>query len=173
MRGGRVEATAKSKLVVLLVGVASSGCTTLATSPAWVGGARAEGAPTRIAQQEAELERESREAAREPKRIGARHILVMHTGSERKPEGIQRTPEEAKVRAQEALAKIRAGANFDDLVGEYSDEPGAKERKGDLGVFEKKVMVKAFAEVAFKLEVGQVSEVVETPFGYHVIKRTE
>ncbi len=173
MRGGRVEATAKSKLVVLLVGVASSGCTTLATSPAWVGGARAEGAPTRIAQQEAELERESREAAREPKRIGARHILVMHTGSERKPEGITRTPEEAKKRAEEALAKIRAGASFDDLVGEYSDEPGAKERKGDLGVFEKKVMVKAFAEVAFKLEVGEVSEVVSTPFGYHVIKRTE
>jgi hypothetical protein len=172
MRGPFARSPLGRAAVLVLVSGAT-GCTTLATSPSWVGGTRAEGAPERIAKQEAELEKESREAAREPKRIGARHILVMHDGSERKPDGIARTREQAKKRAEEVLAKIRGGASFEDLVGEYSDEPGAKERNGDLGVFEKKVMVKAFAEAAFKLEVGQVSDVIETPFGFHVIKRTE
>ncbi len=153
--------------------VFASGCTTLASSPSWVGGARAETAAARIEAEEAALAKEAADQAREPSRIGAKHILVMHAGSERKPEGITRSKDEAKKRATEALAKIRAGAAFDDLVKQYSDEPGAAARNGDLGVFEKKVMVRAFAEIAFKLEVGQVSEVVETPFGFHVIQRTE
>lgn len=148
-------------------------CTTVTSSPSWVGGTLAEGAPVRIEREEAELKRETEAILKEPKSIGAKHILVMHNGSERKPPTVNRTKEQAKQRAEEAYAKAKAGEPFDKLVLQYSDEPGAAERSGDLGVFEKKVMVKAFSDAAFKLKVGDVSEVVETPFGYHVIMRTE
>lgn len=150
-----------------------SACTTVTSSPSWVGGTLAEGAPDRIAVQEAELKRETQAILKEPKSIGAKHILVMHAESERKPPTITRSKEEGRKRAQEAHAKAKAGESFDKLVMQYSDEPGASERAGDLGVFEKKVMVKAFSDAAFKLKVGEISEIVETPFGFHIIMRTE
>ncbi|AGP40686.1 hypothetical protein SCE1572_43085 [Sorangium cellulosum So0157-2] len=151
----------------------ATACGTLATSPSWVGGGLAVSAPIRAAEEDAAQERERALVASQPKQIGARHILVMHDGSKSRPEGVRRTRDEARARAQEALLKIRGGAAFEDVVAEYSDEPGAKERGGDLGVFERGVMVKGFADVAFALKVGEVSEVVETPFGFHIIQRTE
>jgi peptidyl-prolyl cis-trans isomerase NIMA-interacting 1 len=152
---------------------ACAGCTAIASTPSWTGGSLASGAPLRIAEQEAAIEREREEAARAPKTIGAKHILVMHADSQRKPPNVTRTKAEAKKRAQDCLREIRGGADFDEMVGKCSDEPGAAERNGDLGVFERTVMVKAFGDAAFSLRVGEVSEVVETPFGFHVIKRTE
>ncbi|AUX47257.1 peptidyl-prolyl cis-trans isomerase [Sorangium cellulosum] len=148
-------------------------CGTLATSPSWVGGGLAVSAPVRAAEEDAALARERALLASQPKEIGARHILVMHDGSKSKPEGIRRTREEARARAQEALVKVRGGASFDQVVAEYSDEPGAAERGGDLGVFQRGTMVKSFSDIAFSLKIGEVSEVVETPFGFHIIKRTE
>lgn len=148
-------------------------CTTLAKSPDWVGGSLAVEAPARIAAREAEEERERRIVASQPTRVAARHILVMHVESMSKPEGITRTRAAAKLRAQEALLKIRGGASFEEMVKEYTDEPGGAERNGDLGVFDRRTMVKPFADAAFALKVGEVSEVVETKYGFHVIKRTE
>lgn len=131
-------------------------------------------APERFERDESAIKERVKAILSEPKTIRARHILVMHDDSERKPPTVAaRTRVQAKARAAEALAKIRAGAKFDSLVAEYSDEPGAAERNGDLETFGKKTMVKAFEDVAFKLKVGEVSEVVETPFGFHVIMRTE
>ena len=97
----------------------------------------------------------------------------MHARSKSKPESVTRTREEARARADEALRKIRGGAAFEEIVKQYSDEPGSAERSGDLGTFERGQMVKAFADAAFALKVGEVSEIVETPFGFHIIKRTE
>jgi peptidyl-prolyl cis-trans isomerase NIMA-interacting 1 len=148
-------------------------CGTLATSPSWVGGGLALSAPSRAAEEDAALAREQQILASQPTEIGAKHILVMHNGSKSKPDNVRRTREEARARAQEALLKIRGGASFEQMVASYSDEPGAAERGGDLGVFERSVMVKSFSEVAFALKVGEVSEIVETPFGFHIIKRTE
>jgi len=148
-------------------------CTTLATSPSWVGGALAEEAPTRIAAQEAKEEQERRLIASQPTQVGAKHILIMHVGSTAKPEGVTRTREQALQRAHEALLKIRGGASFEAMVKEYTDEPGGVERGGDLGVFERGTMVKPFADAAFALKVGEVSEVVETKYGFHIIKRVQ
>ncbi len=105
--------------------------------------------------------------------FGAKHLLVMYKGSMRAPEAITRTKDEAKARAEEALKKARGGAKFEDLVKDYSDEPGAGQRGGDLGKFPKGRMVPQFQEGLEKTKVGQVSDLVETPFGYHVILRTQ
>ena len=108
-----------------------------------------------------------------PTEIGARHLLVMYRGSQRAPEQITRTQDEARTRALEALRRARAGEDFVALVREFSDEPGAGTRGGSLGVFGHGSMVPAFERAAFRLDVGAISELVETPFGYHVIQRTQ
>jgi parvulin-like peptidyl-prolyl isomerase len=103
-------------------------------------------------------------------KVSARHILIMHNESMRKPPEITRTKEEAMARAAEVKQKLADGGDFAALAGEYSDGPtGAN--GGDLGAFGRGRMHPAFEEAAFGLEVGGVSEVVETPFGYHLIHR--
>ena len=156
-----------------LIALACAGCGSLATSPSWIGGGLAVTAPERIAAQEAKEERERRLIASQPSQIGARHILVMHNDSQAKPPNLKRDRAEAMARAQEALLKIRGGAGFDEMVKQYTDEPGGAERTGDLGVFDRGTMVKPFADAAFALKIGEVSEIVETKFGFHIIKRTE
>lgn len=148
-------------------------CGSLATSPDWVGGGMAATAPARIAAEDAREEAERRRVASQPTQIGAKHILVMHDESQSKPPNLKRTRAEALARAKEALLKIRGGASFEELVPEYTDEPGGAQRGGDLGVFDRGTMVKPFADAAFALKVGEVSDIVETKFGFHIIKRTE
>lgn len=104
--------------------------------------------------------------------FGAKHILVMYKGSRRAPGAITRTKDEAKTRAVEAAKRAKKGDKFEDLVKEYSDEPGAAARGGNLGKFRKGTMVPAFQAAVEKMKVGGISEPVETPFGYHVIVRT-
>jgi NIMA-interacting peptidyl-prolyl cis-trans isomerase 1 len=108
-----------------------------------------------------------------PREIAARHVLVMHTGSERAPESITRTREQAQARALEVLRRARAGESIATLAAEFSDEPGAGERGGSLGRFRRGRMVRAFEDAVFALEVNAISDVIETDFGFHVIQRTE
>lgn len=158
---------------VFLLAIACSACTTLATGPEWVGGGLATIGPMRAAEREEAEERERERLARMPTRVGARHILVMHAKSMAKPENVTRTREEARQRAEECLTALRSGAAWEAVVGECSDEPGAAQRGGDLGVFERGSMVKAFSDAAFQLEVRAISDLVETPYGFHIIQRTE
>ena len=108
-----------------------------------------------------------------PAEISASHLLVQYAGSQSAKPAIVRNKEQARVRAEEALKRARAGEDFAALVKEYSDEPGAAERAGALGRFPHHAMVKPFADAAFHLKVGEISNVVESPFGFHVILRTE
>ncbi|MBX3204225.1 MAG: peptidylprolyl isomerase [Labilithrix sp.] len=111
--------------------------------------------------------------AGEPARIGARHVLIQWMGSERAPAAVVRSREQALSVAQEVLKRARNKDDFARLAIEFSDEPGAGGRGGSLGRFGRGQMVGAFEAAAFKLEVGQISDIVETPFGFHIIQRTE
>jgi len=105
--------------------------------------------------------------------IAASHVLVAYQGAMRAAPTITRTKEEAKKVAEQLLARARKGEDFAKLATEASDDPSAKLNSGALGKFTRERMVKPFADAAFALKPGAVSELVETPFGYHVIKRTE
>lgn len=98
-------------------------------------------------------------------KITAKHILIMFADE------TDEAKTEAKKKAEEVLAKVKAGEDFDALIEEYNEdtgEPGSGYTFADDGT-----MTQAFADAAFKLEVGEVSELVETEFGYHIIKRVK
>ncbi|EDM74097.1 Parvulin-like peptidyl-prolyl isomerase [Plesiocystis pacifica SIR-1] len=101
--------------------------------------------------------------------VRASHILLMYQGSARST--ATRSKAEAEQQINALAEQIRGGADFGDLAKANSDCPsGAK--GGDLGSFGKGQMVKPFEVAAFGMDVGQVSGVIETDFGYHIIKRT-
>jgi parvulin-like peptidyl-prolyl isomerase len=105
----------------------------------------------------------------EPEQVQAVHVLIKV--AENAP---QDKVDAAKKRAQDALKKIKGGADFGAVAKEYSEDAMTKEKGGDLGFFRKGVMVPKFEEAAFALKVGEVTkEPVRTPFGFHVIKVTE
>jgi hypothetical protein len=108
-----------------------------------------------------------------PVEIGARHVLIQWMGCRRAPETIVRTREQALRVAQAVLEKARGGEDLGRLATEYSDEPMAGSRAGSLGCFRRGTMDKRFEAAAFALQPGQISEVVESDFGFHVIQRTE
>lgn len=102
--------------------------------------------------------------------VRASHILLMYAGSERST--ASRSKAEAEASIAELKTKLDAGADFAELATAHSDCPSAS-RGGDLGLFGRGQMVAPFEEAVFALPVGGVSGVVETPFGFHLILRTE
>ncbi len=105
-----------------------------------------------------------------PERVAARHILVTWTGSEGAAFGTVRTKKEAVRRVGEIQEELAAGVPFPEVARKYSDDPTAG-RGGFLGSGEQGTWVPAFEEVVFALPVGGVSGRVETPFGFHIIRR--
>ncbi|MDT8862027.1 peptidylprolyl isomerase [Alkalihalobacillus sp. MEB130] len=75
--------------------------------------------------------------------------------------------------ANELIERIEAGEDFADLAREYSTDPGSGARGGDLDFFGRGQMVEPFEEAAFSLEIGEISEPVESDFGFHIIKVTD
>lgn len=77
---------------------------------------------------------------------------------------------EKEEEAKKVLEKVKAGEDFAKLAKEFSKDPGSGQQGGDLGYFQRGMMVPAFEEVAFSLEKGKTSDLVKTQFGYHIIK---
>ena len=108
-----------------------------------------------------------------PDEVAASHILISYKGADRADAKIKRGKQAAKKEAERIRNLIiNEGKDFADMAKQHSDGPSGP-KGGDLGKFKFEVMAKPFSEAAFALEVGEVSEVVETGFGFHVIKRTE
>ena len=103
-------------------------------------------------------------------RIRARHILIAHSMAAAADPELDRTKEQAKAIADNLLLQIKSGSEFDKLAREHSDDASRK-RGGDLGVFTKGIMHQTFEETVLALNIGQHSEVIETPFGFHLIER--
>ena len=148
-------------------------CGAAPSSPAKTPGAAAAAAETsaEACLRAASAKREKR--ADEPARISAKHVLVKYDGAKGAKPAIGRSREEACLRAIEARDKIRGGADFSKVVIEYSEEPGAASREGSVGSVERGDVVPPFADAAFELDMGQLSDVVESDYGFHVILRTE
>ncbi len=100
------------------------------------------------------------------KEVQAKHILIAFAGAERSEQ--TRTKDEAKQIAED-IARTVSTDNFSSVATQRSDDAGSGANGGDLGWFGKNMMVAAFEEAAFGLADGQISGVVESPFGYHII----
>lgn len=101
--------------------------------------------------------------------VRASHILLMYKGSSRS--SATRSKEEAATTIASLKTQIDGGADFAELARAHSDCP-SKSKGGDLGAFGRGQMVGPFENAAFGLPVGGTSGVVETQFGYHIIRRT-
>ena len=98
------------------------------------------------------------------KEVHARHILF------RTPAGDDKVGKEAEDKVKAVIARLKKGEDFAKVAGEVTEDPSGKANGGDLGYFTKDQMVPEFAEAAFKLDAGQISDPVKTQFGWHVIK---
>jgi hypothetical protein len=108
-----------------------------------------------------------------PEEIKASHVLISFKGADRADANITRSKNEAKAEAERIRGLIvNQKKDFAEMARAHSDGP-SKSKGGDLGKFKFEFMAVEFSEAAFALEVGSVSEVVETGFGFHIIKRTE
>lgn len=126
---------------------------------------------------DADIEQYLKDHQEEFKRV--RHILIsteppapsLPGAASDEPEKKALTKDEARQKAQSILDRIRNGEDFATLAQENSDDPGSKEKGGDLGlVTQEDPLVPEFKTAAFALKPGEISELVETQFGIHIIK---
>ncbi|MBI5640425.1 MAG: peptidylprolyl isomerase [Nitrospirae bacterium] len=98
----------------------------------------------------------------------ARHILVKVDA-----DASEEDKKKARTKAEDLLKRVKAGEDFAKLATEFSDDPSAKTKGGDLGYFSRGRMVKEFEDAAFALKPGDISDIVTTKYGYHIIKVTD
>jgi len=101
-------------------------------------------------------------------KVRARHILISYLDESGEADSLA-----AKQIADTVFAKLKDGADFEELVAKYSDDTSTKSKGGDLGFFERRRMVQEFDEVAFTIDINEISEPVQTNFGYHIIEVTD
>src|SRR6266853_3190286 len=102
-----------------------------------------------------------------PNRVHAEHILFMTVGK------TDAEVEEIKKKAEDVLKQVKKGVKFEDLAKKYSEDPGSKDKGGDLSWITQGQTVPEFEKVAFSLSPGQVSDLVKTQYGFHIIKVLE
>jgi len=112
---------------------------------------------------------ESNEVFNVPEQVRASHILFKPDPNDPEP---NRAKAGAIIRAQNVLVKAKMGSDFGTLAQKNSDDIASREKGGDVGFFAKGKMARDFEDVAFAIQAGQVSEIIELEDGYHIIKVT-
>jgi peptidyl-prolyl cis-trans isomerase D len=102
-----------------------------------------------------------------PNRVHAEHILFMTVGK------TDAEVEEIKKKAEDVLKQVKKGGKFEDLAKKYSEDPGSKDKGGDLSFITQGQTVPEFEKTAFSLAPGQVSDLIKTQYGFHIIKVLE
>lgn len=113
------------------------------------------------------LYQSSQDRFRLPERLKVRHILIKTT--DKSPADLAK----AQATAADVLKQIKAGGNFGELAKKYSDDPGSKVNGGELGFIVRGQTVKEFEASAFSLKPNEISELVKTEFGYHILQLQE
>jgi len=111
------------------------------------------------------------EFEKQKEQVKASHVLISYKGARGGKSTLSK--EQALALAKEVSKKAKNGEDFAKLAVQYSNDPSAKQNKGDLGFFTWGRMVPAFQEAAFKMKPGDISDPVESAFGFHVIKVTD
>src|SRR5712691_4302005 len=99
-----------------------------------------------------------------PNRVHVEHILLMTVGK------TDAEVEEIRQKAEDVLKQAKKGAKFEDLAKKYSEDPGTKDKGGDLGWITQGQTVPEFEKTAFGLDKGKISDLVKTQYGFHIIK---
>jgi peptidyl-prolyl cis-trans isomerase D len=103
----------------------------------------------------------------EPSQVHVQHILFKTVGK------TDAEVEEIRKKAEDVLKQAKKGAKFDELAKKYSEDPGSKDKGGDLGWIRQGQTVPEFEKTAFSLAPGQISDLVKTQYGFHIIKVLE
>jgi len=111
---------------------------------------------------------DNRKDFKQPERVRARHILVK--AERTAPEAELK---KARAKSEQLLKRVKAGEDFAALASEHSEDAGSKRKGGDVGFFPKGSMAPEFETAAFSLKPGEVSGIVQTDFGFHIIKVEE
>jgi len=105
------------------------------------------------------------EQYKSPEQVQTRHILItVPRGADAKTEAA------AKAKAEDVLKQVKAGGNFADLAKKYSDDPGSKDKGGELPLYPTSQLDPAYSKAAMALNPGQTSDLVRSQFGYHIIQ---
>ena len=99
-----------------------------------------------------------------PNRVHVEHVLLMTVGK------TDAEVEEIRQKAEDVLKQAKKGAKFEDLAKKYSEDPGTKDKGGDLGWITQGQTVPEFEKTAFGLDKGKISDLVKTQYGFHIIK---
>ncbi len=100
----------------------------------------------------------------QPKKVKVRHILIKAEGKDAE------VTAKAKEKAESIRKEAAEGKDFAKLAKQYSEDPGTKDRGGELGYISKGMVVPEFEEAAFSLKAGEISAVIQTPYGFHILK---
>lgn len=111
---------------------------------------------------------ENRSKFTTPERVRASHILILVPAD---ATAEVKTQKLTQIKAAQAL--VKSGDKFEEVARKFSEDPGSATQGGDLSYFTRERMVKEFADAAFTLKTNEVSDVVTTQFGYHIIKTTD
>lgn len=100
-----------------------------------------------------------------------RQLLVQYKDAWMAPDAVEMTKEAAEKRANEALAKLKAGGDWSAVLARYGNNPETRKNDGDLGIVQEGKTSHFIADAVFALKPGELSGVVPSPFGFHVFKR--